>query len=322
MLTITIQRKNSIERFLGKSEKKLTKLVAKSLPEAIEANGGIRKRNKRDIGRKIGYAAKDFAALRTTQLTPKKLKKLEGLGGNDAREAVCKGNVIAKPVLEELKQNGVPPAMAYWAVQFWRVLSVRPADDCGNRMHYLSLVPRFFDCVVSKNTVKDVYNGSRQLIKKSQCNPKRVVGARLNAAINHCSTKTFTQAFKIENCDCPEDAWELVTKTLSTKAASEAKALLPERDASPLDRLIIKPAKNRSRKNDVSIETFGLTGFEMGNWVNSSEGKVLQRLAFDAFSDLVSILGSRFVSLAKEGNLALSIGAEAVVELAPHIIRN
>ena len=121
--------------------------------------------------------------------------------------------------------------------------------------------------------------------------------------------KTFRQAFKIEDCDCLEVAWELVTKTLSTTVASEAKAPLPKRDASPLDRLIRKPAKNRSRKNNVSIETFGLTGFEMGNWVNSSDGKVLQRLAFDAFSDLVSILGSQFVSLVQEGNLALSLGA-------------
>ena len=303
---VTMQSYHGIERLLSKNEKQLAALVAKRLPKNMKVDGKVRQRDSRELGRKIGYAAKDLAALRASSLTTRQLAKLEKAGNQTAREAISKASVMKKIELEELRRMGTPPAVAYLTVKLWRMLSVRPADDKVSRKHYLTMVPKFFDCLLTHDSTATAITAARQYLYSSAIDSQKVFGVHLSSVVMETRwSKVIQTARDIENDYGDRDQWQVAAESLGSPVRSKG-AVLPKRVAQRLEGLRRKGPKVAGVE---SIESFGLTGLEIGNWVNKLEGEALLRLVTTAFHDLVNLIGPTFISLAQQGSLALALGA-------------
>ena len=124
--TITVQSMSRVRCFVGDSVE-LVMLALRELSENLVIQDDTILRIKKDVGRKVGHAAKDWALLRGKRITLESLADYELYGEEVAWKLVQKDAVLPPQSLDELKQLTQFPsiALAYWTAR--RRLLVRPA---------------------------------------------------------------------------------------------------------------------------------------------------------------------------------------------------
>ena len=316
-VSITIQTPNDVTCLIGYPGREIVKLAAESLPAGLVPNLESLASRRRDQGRKVGRAAKDRRSLANPAMIEDLLREWEAAGESVAFEAIHKDAVLPSKSMIELRDGGVPPAVAALWILSRRALAVRPSRSASARHMFATVVPMVFSRLQSAKNVAAALAELAALNSVSDRSPD-VVGRRL---ANLSAAAKFPKAWwrlprsiaLLEDVESlpKAAAWRAVGELLSpkrTKVAGESRPL-PARTNKPLESMARIGPTLPLITTEILLTEYGLAGVELGNSLGSKLAGRLPDLLGTALADARRVLGEWIVSLAKKGNLAVGLGS-------------
>lgn len=315
-IIVTVQESHTVRCFLGNGPEELAEMMSGTMPPELLIKRTVSRRRSLEKGRKVGAAAKDKALLTQHALGLNELKKLELIGNEEAFEAVSKEVILPVRDYEELRANEVPPAIAFLWITLRRRLPKRPQNDRKSRELFVGVIPELFEAIENANGVEKV----RELLHDAEdtLNERSsdVVGNRFFTCLDHWTRRrrpgVMSEARAIERCGDLAKANRMALELLAAPVsiASPQVKPLPSRRMESLDRLRRTGACFKiANAGEQLVDTFGLTGIEIGNWVRDRESELLLKLTVESFSDLNSIVGPWLPHMIRRGNLAIAFGS-------------
>lgn len=136
-------------------------------PETAEA---LKKEHFADVGKKVGGAAKDMAALKMKYWKQKLSITLDDLAAMEAEAPELAHQLLTKEqqlgskqdFLQQMKSQGASPGAAYIAGRLWTAIEP-PLDTPGARLAWAKGIERIQKAVTSWTTIDDAASGFGQL---------------------------------------------------------------------------------------------------------------------------------------------------------------
>jgi hypothetical protein len=336
----TVQSNRQIVTVIGGEPLPTADALKDYVPTTLEWADDTLDEGSREIGRKVGHAAKDLAGLREATFGLEHLQTLERSGEAEAYEAVRKQVIWPAPSLDALRAKDVPPAVAFGIVSCWRMLRQRPARNPASRLAFVRDLPALREALERCRTLDAFIEVTASYMKAWSCDAAKIVGNHLacfarrleyldrsrygrDATRRNIFTTdaSLSCMFAIDAIREVEDQWSAADQALSNHGGSRKPGglPLPVRPSLPLEQLRRSgqglpdpPAIER-----VSVE-LGITGLEFGNYVSRREGERLARLTAEAFTDLRHLLGDWVVPLCRQGNLSVALGSRGKGKSCAH----
>lgn len=321
---VTVQDATSVTCYLGNDGPELLKLVTKHLPDKLELHLDANVARSLDQGRKIGHAAKDWAILREVSFTPEMLQSLENAGDEQAFEAVQKEAVLPQLNWEELRREGVAPAVAGLMVHCRRIVPKRPERNVQCRRLYVETLQSLFASLRTCKTLEESQATIEGVVGSLGHMGNRVAGSRFLKLPRYLKYRFGEAIVKqlglIEDEPDPEKAWVLIDQALckAIPQQSRGEKLLPTREAKMLADLVRRGAPVSALSAGELTKRFGITGIEVGNWVGSTHGTLLLKLLAEASEDFKTIVGPWFAAFCRRGNLGIGIGSRGKGKSCAH----
>lgn len=326
VMSVTIQYPSGIVCHVSHDLKELQALAMSILPTDLTMDVDSVHGLSRDEGRKIGYAAKDKSQLRNQLITLNSLKNLEETGSAIAENAVTKDRVLPRKSVEQLRQEGIEPAIAYLLIHVRRILPAKPAPYCESRRQYVTLLPALLDALSACRTLSETqeFFDSSDLV--SDVALSGIGASRLKRFARWVRRGWFgigrLKGYALSQLESlpAESAWQIVDQALSVRRSQVFLNGLPMplRVAFPLSTLRRagpdRPIANVGRL----INVHGYTGVEQGKWVSSRESQPLVQWVADSCADLEMLLGTWLPSLNRRGNIGLGLGARGCGRSSAH----
>ncbi len=323
---LSIESRSGLECLYGIDVRELASEALARLPgDLVVFRTGERIHDVREVGRKVGGAAKDLAALRGEGMTLEKLLALEAAGDEEALASIDKESVFPAMALEDLRARGVPPAVAFLFTVIHRALPRRPPPHAPSRAVFVSHLLALRGGVLDSKRVDEVQGLLfLPLPPRLDVNHRQVFGRRfldLTPFAGFVDFGPWDRAREIEGEPEGERAWDLARRLLDRgggegegERGGEARPRagekpLPARRKRPLDEILREGPPVTAQGPQDLLDRFGLTGIEFGNWVAREEGGRHVMLIAGAFQDLQEVLGLDLRRLARSGNLALALGS-------------
>jgi len=308
---------------LGNQQPELIELVCEVCPDELAPESTSLHDLRQDRGRKIGHAAKDKSQLRSGLLTLDVLQELERTGNELARDEVHKDRVLPKLTLEELRDQGIPPAIACLLIQFRRILPRKPKDDSESREKFVELLPALFQELTNCRSLVEasVVFSKGELCRQIQS--ANVAGPRFKGVVRSARmgwAAGFGKHLREIQASESELAWVITGKILAVKIRQrqEDGLPMPTRTMRTLSELKRVGPDVPQASIETLIDRYGFTGIELGKWVSVKESQPLIQWVSDSCFDLEHIVGQWLEVLSRRGNLALALGARGKGKSCAH----